>query len=168
MGGEGGFEREDALRGERGRAAVVHGVGRHQCDAGMTMLGVVPAEKLLAMGTCIFDRSETRREIGSVLQGLELRLGIRIIIRDVRTAVSFGDVQIDEQLGDRFGAHAGAAIGVQGQRPRYDILFVDGIGDQLLGKFRSFPVGDHPTDDVTAENIEDHVQVKARPLRRSL
>ena len=139
MGGEGGIEREAALRGERGRAAVVHGVGRHECDAGMTMLGVVPAEELLAMRPRIFDRAEARREVGSVLQGLELRLGIRIVIRDVRTAVSFGDVQIDEQLGDRFGAHAGAAIGVQGQCPRHDILFVDGIGDELLGELRSLP-----------------------------
>jgi hypothetical protein len=78
------------------------------------MLGVVPTEKLLAMGTCILDRAETRREIRSVLQGLELRFGIRIVIRYMRTAVSFGDIEIDEQLGDRFGAHAGAAIGVQG------------------------------------------------------
>jgi hypothetical protein len=35
----------------------------------------------------------------------------------------------------------------------------------LLG---SFPMSDHPTDDVAAENIEDHVQVKARPLGRPL
>ena len=55
MGGEGGIERDAALRGERGRAAVVHGVGGHQCDAGMTMLSVIPAEKLLAVRPCIFD-----------------------------------------------------------------------------------------------------------------
>ena len=57
---------------------------------------------------------------------------------------------------------------MQGQRAGHDILFVDGIGDQLLGEFRGFPVGDHPTDDVAAENIEDHVQVKVRPLDRPL
>ena len=159
MGGEGGIERDAALCGERGRAAVVHGVGRHQCDAGMTMLSVVPAEELSAMRPCIFDRAEARRKVGSVLQGLKLRLGIRIVIRDVRPAVSFGDVQIDEQLGDRFGAHAGAAIGVQGQRTRHDSLLVDRVGDELLGELRGFPVSDHPADDVAAENIQNHVQV---------
>src|SRR5450755_4315832 len=97
----------------------------------MTMLSVVPTEELLAMRACIFDRPETRREVRSVLQGLKLRFGIRVVIRDVRTAVSFGDVQIDEQLGNRFGAHAGAAIGVQGERPRHDILFIDGIDSRL-------------------------------------
>ena len=132
------------------------------------MLGVVPTEELLAMRTCIFDRTEARREVRSVLQGFELRFGIWIVIRDVRTAVSFGDVQIDEQLRDGFGTHAGAAIGVQGQGARRDILFIDRIGDQLLGELRGFPVSDHPANDVAAENIEDHVQVKARPLGRPL
>ena len=33
---------------------------------------------------------------------------------------------------------------------------------------RGFLVGDHPTDDVAAENIENDVQVKARPLGRTL
>ena len=70
--------------------------------------------------------------------------------------------------GDGFGAHAGAAIGVQGQGAGHDVLLVDGIGDQLLGELGGFPVSDHPADDVAAENIEDHVQVKARPLGRSL
>ena len=168
MGGEGGIERDAALCSECGRSAIVHRVGRHQCDTGVTMLGVVPTEKLLAMGTRILDRAETRREIRSVLQGLELRFGIRIVIRYMRTAVSFGDIEIDEQLGDRFGAHAGAAIGVQGERPRHDILFVDRIGNQLFGELRGLSMSDHPTDDVAAKNIEDHVQVKARPLGRSL
>ena len=168
MGGEGGIERVAALRGECGRLAVVHRVRWHECDTGVTMLRVVPAEKFLAMRPCILDRAEARWEVRSVLQGFELRLGIRIVIRDVRPAVSFGDIKIDEQLRDGFGAHAGAAVGVQGQRAGHDILFVDGIGDQLLGEFRGFPVRDHPTDNVAAENIENHVQVKARPLGWSL
>jgi len=39
----------------------------------------------------------------------------------VRTAVSFG-----------------AVVDMQGQRARHDILFVDGIGDQLFGELRGF------------------------------
>jgi hypothetical protein len=38
----------------------------------------------------------------------------------------------------------------------------------LFGELRGLPMSDHPTDDVAAKNIEDHVQVKARPLGRSL
>jgi hypothetical protein len=126
MGSEGGIERDSALRGESGRSAIVHRIGWHECDTGMTMLSVVPTEELLAMRARILDRPEARREVGSVLQGLELRLGIRIVIRDVGAAVSFRHIEIDKQLRDRFGAHAGAAISVQGEGPRHDILFVDG------------------------------------------
>ena len=106
------------------------------------MLGVVPTKKYLAMRPRVFDRPEACRKVGSVLQGLELRLRIRIVIRDVRPAVSFGDVKIDEQLRDGFGAHAGAAIGMQSERAWHDILFIGGIGDQLLGELRGFPVSD--------------------------
>ncbi len=87
------------------------------------------------MGSSILDRAEAIGKVGPILQSLELRLGIRVVVRDVRPAVRFGDVEIDEQLRDRFGAHAGAAIGVQGQRAGHDVLLVDGIGDQLLGQF---------------------------------
>ena len=57
---------------------------------------------------------------------------------------------------------------MQGQCAGHDILFVDGIGDELLGELRSLSVSDHPTDDVAAENIENDVQVKAGPLGWSL
>src|ERR1700688_1224201 len=111
----------------------------------MTMLGVVPTKKYLAMRPRVLDRPEACRKVGSVLQGFELRLGIRVVIRDVRPAVSFGDVKIDEQLRDGFGAHAGAAIGVQGQCAGYDMLLVDGIGDELLGEPRGLRMGAHQT-----------------------
>jgi hypothetical protein len=32
--------------------------------------------------------------------------------------MGFGDIEIDEQGGDRFGEHAGAPIGMQDQRAR--------------------------------------------------
>ena len=38
--------------------------------------------------------------------------------RHVRPAVALGDVEIDQQRGDRFAAHRGAAVGVQGERAR--------------------------------------------------
>jgi len=161
---EGRIEGDGALCGERSGAAVVHRIGWHQRDTGMPVLRVVPTEELLAMRPRILDRAEARREVRAVFQGFELRLGIRIVIRYVRPAVSFRDVEINEQLRDRFGAHAGAAIGVQGQRAGHDLLFVDGIGDELLGELRGLAVGDHPTDDIAAENIDHHIQVEHGPL----
>ena len=69
-------------------------------------------------------------------------------------------------LRDRFGAHAGAAIGEQGQRTGHDVLLVDGVGNQLLGELSGLAVGDHPTNNVAAENIQYDVQGKAGPLGR--
>ncbi len=94
----GGIEGRAALCGECGRPAVVHGVGRHECNPRMTMLGVVPTKKCLAVCPRVLNRAEARRKVWAVFQGFELSLGIRIVIRYVRPAVSLGDVEIDEQL----------------------------------------------------------------------
>lgn len=42
----------------------------------------VPAKELLAMSAGIFDRAEPIGEVGQVLQSFELRLGVRIVIRE--------------------------------------------------------------------------------------
>jgi len=47
---------------------------RHQTDAGMPMLGVVPGKKLLAMHAGIFDGAKSIREVGAVFEGLKLGL----------------------------------------------------------------------------------------------
>ena len=82
--------------GERRRGAVMDGGGRHQADPAVAVFVVVPAEELLAVSASVLDRAEALGEVGSVLQGFELRLGVRIVIRDVRTAVGLGDLQIDQ------------------------------------------------------------------------
>lgn len=74
-----------------------------------------------------FDRTEARREVGLAHQSFELRFGVRIVIQDVRAVVGFRDIEIDQQLRDGFGAHAGAAIGMQGPCTRRDVLFIDRI-----------------------------------------
>ena len=126
MGGERGIERDGALRGERRSGAVMDGGRRHQADAAVAVFVVVPAEELLAVSASIFDRAEAIGEVGPVLQGLELRLGVRIVVRDVRPAVGLGDLQIDQQRGNGLGSHAGAAIGVQRQGPGCDVLLCPG------------------------------------------
>ncbi len=69
-------------------------------------------------------------------------------------------VEVDEQGGDRLGAHAGAAIGVQGQGSGHDVVAEPG----------AFTGSHHPADpsatlragDKTAEDVEDHVEVEFR------
>jgi hypothetical protein len=88
----------------------------------MTMLGVIRWQCART-----FDRTEALREVGLVHQSFELRLEVRIVIQDVRAAVGIREIKIDQQLRDGFGAHAGAAIAMQGPGTRRDVLFIDRI-----------------------------------------
>jgi len=47
------------------------------------------------------DRSEAIGEGGAILERLEVRLGIRIVIGDVGATVGLGDIQIDWQCSHR-------------------------------------------------------------------
>ena len=80
MGGEGGIEREGALHADRRSGTAMHGGRGHQADATTAMFVVIPAEELLAVSTSILDRAEPLGEVGPAFQGLELRLGVRIVI----------------------------------------------------------------------------------------
>jgi len=133
----------------------------------MAMRLVVPPEELLAMVAGIFNASEAVREIRPILQRFELGLGIGVVIRDIGSAMSLGDIQIDQQGSHRLAAHAGTAVGMQRQRVRRDIVLGHRLGDQLLGQFGGFPQGDHPADDIAAENIQDHIQVETGPFGRA-
>src|SRR5512141_2467536 len=53
------------------------------------------------------------------------------------------------------------------QRSRLDLLFRAGIADEPFGQLRVLAISDHPAHYVTAEDIEDHIEIKVRPLRRA-
>ena len=71
--------------------------------------------------------------------------------------MGLGNLQIDQQGGERLGAHAGAAIGVHDELAGRDVLLGNGLVDQLHGQLGGFAMGDHPADHVPAEDVEDHV-----------
>ena len=164
---EGDVQGVGALLKQRVGVAVMNRGRCHEADARMAMAVVVPGEELLAVRACILDTAKARRKVGTIFEGLELRLGEGVVVRDIRAAVGFGDLKIHQQLGHRLGAHAGPAVGVQGELVRRDVLLGDGFGDQLLGQRRALLWSNHPADDIAAEDIEDHVQVKAGPFGRA-
>jgi len=51
------------------------------------------------------------------------------------------------------------------QLPRLDALLLDGFVNYPLGQNRRFPASDHPAHHVTAEDVQNHVEVKVGPLR---
>ena len=167
VGDESGLQGFGAFQVHRLGLAEVDGGRGHVADARVAMRLVVPGEELLAMAAGILDAAEAVREIGTVLQRLELGLGIGVVVRDIGPAVGLGDIQVDQQGSHRLTAHAGTPVGMQRQRVRRDVVLGHRFGDQLLGQFGGFLRGDHPADDVAAEDVEDHIQVEAGPFGRA-
>jgi hypothetical protein len=59
-----------------------HG-GGEQADTRVTVLLVVPLEKLLAEGAAVLDTAEAIRKVGAVLQSAELAFRIGIVVGNV-------------------------------------------------------------------------------------
>lgn len=135
-----------------------------QADARVTMLDVVPGEERLAERARLEHRAEPAWKLGPVFQGLELGLGERVVVADMRPAVALGYTQVSQQERDRLGGHRGPAVSMQRQLATLDALLGAGLVDQAAGQRRALVVRDQPTYRVAAEDIEKHVQVKVCPL----
>ncbi len=131
------------------------------------MFFVVPAEEIDGEGSGIVDGAETIREAGAVFQGTELAFRIRIVIRDVGTAVRFRDPQIAEQESKGLGGHRRTAIGMDGELAASNALLAAGIFKELFGEWSAFAIGDHPADHIAAKDVEDDIQVEVSPFSRA-
>jgi len=74
-------------------ASVVDVGGGVQAEPAVAVLVVVPGEEVLAVRPGGLDGREAR----PVLQRLELRLGVRGVVGDVRAGVGLGDAQVGQQ-----------------------------------------------------------------------
>jgi hypothetical protein len=77
----------------------------------MAMLVVVPVEEGRYPLACVGQTLEAFGRIGPILQGLELRLRKRVVIRGVRVAL--GHPQSLQQLGYRLRRHRSASVSMQ-------------------------------------------------------
>ena len=78
--------------------------------------------------------------------------------------MALGDIQIDQQTGHRFGAHAGTSICVQAERALCDVLALGSIFNQLRGKLRALTRCDKPAHHVAAKDVQNHIEVKVTVL----
>ena len=143
IGEESGLQDFGACLVYRSSLAEVDDGRGHVTDARVAMGLVVPRKEPLAMIAGILNASEAVREIRPILQRFELGFGIGVVIRDIGSAMSLGDIQIDQQGSHRLAAHAGTAVGMQGQRVRLDVVLGHRLGDQLLGQFGGLTVLNH-------------------------
>ena len=116
---------------------------------------------MLADDAGVFDGTEAG---GQVLHGAELAFRVRVVVGDMQAAVGRGDSEIAEQEGDWLGCHRRAAVGVDGELARCNPLFAEGFVEELFGERRAFAMGDHPPDDITAEDVQHDIEIEVRPL----
>ena len=79
--------------------AMVDGVGGEQPQAAVTVFGVVPGEEVSKVGLCVLGAAEATRVRRRVFDGLEVTLGIRVVVGHPRPTVTGQDIQVDQQLG---------------------------------------------------------------------
>ena len=89
MPGIGRGEDAIAMRAHRlGLAEVDHG-RREEAEPAVTMVLVVPAKKVLAERTAVFDRSEAVGKFRAVLEGFELGFRVGVVVGDMRARMRF-------------------------------------------------------------------------------
>ena len=142
-------------------------LGGEHGDAAMAVLGVVPREEGAAEGGCGADIFEASGEAGMGLQGLELGFGEGVVVADLGAAERTGDAQVGKQLCGALAGHGRAAVGVQGKDLGLDALVEAGLLDEPAGQGGALALGEHPPNHVSAEDIEQHVQVEVSPALRS-
>ena len=137
----------------------MNAVRRHESDARVPMHGVVPGKERLTVGARILSAPEAHGEVRTVLHRLELRLREGTIVRYVRPAVAFSDIQVDQQRGHRFRAQVGTAISMEREDAGGDIVACHAVGDELFSEIRALAPGDQLAHDMAAEDVQDDVEV---------
>src|SRR6202050_2868724 len=112
-----------------------------QPKAGMMVLGVVRGKELLTKTPRILQRAETLRELRAVVQRLELPLGKRIVVRNVRPGMSLGHAEIGQQEGHGLRGHRRSSIRVDVELSRNDLLLFAGRRDELACQVVCVAVG---------------------------
>ncbi len=118
VGGVGGAEGAGPLRSDLGGGAEVDRRRSVQPDAGVAVHVVVVIEEHRAERPSVFDGAEPAGERRAVLEGLEVRLAVGVVVADMGAAVAAGDAEVDKELGDGLGGHRGPPVGVQGELVR--------------------------------------------------
>jgi hypothetical protein len=80
VGGIGGVQDLGALGLDGRGVAVVDVGGGVQAEAAVAVVVVVPGEEFLAVGAGGLERGEPGGERRPVLEGLELRFGVRVVV----------------------------------------------------------------------------------------
>src|SRR5258708_31130374 len=127
------------------------------------MFVVVPGKEIGRVGARVLDGSEARREVWPVLHRLEMGFRERVIVRDFGARVRFDDTEVGEQKSNGLRRHRRSAIGVDRELIWSHALPATAVGQKTLREYSELAVREHPTDDVSTEDIHHDVKVKIGP-----
>lgn len=135
-------------------------IGRNVSDRAVAMLSVVPVDEVRNPALRRVDVSERQMRIRrGMFQGSEERLGVRIVVRDVRTAEGWDDAEPLESRDHGVGTHRFAVVGVQHESARIDIAISASLQDELSGDIRRVTFCDPPADDAPTPDVHRQVQM---------
>ena len=138
--------REDAVL-----ASEVPLVGRDEANRAVAMLAVVPADKASDPLARCFDVGEGQSRIGrTVLQRPEERLGVRVVVGDVRTAERRDDSKPLQRGDHRVAAHRLAVVGMEDEAVGVDFRFLADVSNHFGGELVALAFVDLPADDAAA------------------
>ena len=127
----------------------------------------LPDEERATETSGVLDAAEAFGKAWLILQGLEVAFGERVVVGRVRTVMRTGHTQIGEQKSRGFRFHWTTAIGMEHELAGRHIVFRDRIVEQRPEQRGAFSIRHEPADHAAAEDVEDHVEIEVRSLRRS-
>src|SRR6185437_1999811 len=142
-------------------STVVTLIRGHVPDSTVPMLPVVPSGEArhptLRTGEAVKGQPRIGRR---VFEGAEQCFGVRIVIRDVRSAEGRYDPEPLQRCDEGTGAHRFAVVGVQYEALGIEVTLSAGVGDELGGDLCRASLGDAPADDTTAPDIQHQIKVQ--------
>ena len=155
----GGIEGLGPLGPDLGGRAVVDRRRRVVADARVPVFVVVIREERLAEGPGVLDAAEAFGERRAVLEGLEIRLTVGVVVGRMGTAMAASDAQEGEQFRHRVRRHRRAPVGVDGELTGCDVVADHGVGDELFGQLAGLARRHAPRHHVATEDVDHHVEV---------
>ena len=157
VGSVGGVEGGGAAGFDGDPGSVVHRCWGVHRDPGMPVLIIVVPEEVAAEYVDVFDGPEFAGERRAVLEGLEVRLRIRVIIGYVRAGMGLVDAEPRVQPGDGIRCHGGSAVGVDRLR-RDPSVSLDGVLDEFFREGSVLGRPGLPVNGFPGVDVDDDVQ----------
>jgi hypothetical protein len=133
-----------------------------QGDPGMAVLSVVVGEEKAAEIAGLAEAAEFSGECRAILERLELRFRVGVVVGYVRTGMRLRYPKVREQIGDWLGCHGGPVVGVHVIRPGTSVGF-HGVLDELFREVAVLGGMDFPVDRFPGVDVDHDVQVEVEP-----